>query len=680
MTTPTTIVKERDLLRFTTAGSVDDGKSTLIGRMLYDSKQIFQDELERLEHNSRVPQDPRNAATTGKLRGLSQTSSAARPYIQGEEEVNLALLTDGLRAEREQGITIDVAYRYFSTPTRKFIIADTPGHEQYTRNMVTGASTADLAIILIDARNGVLTQSRRHGIIASLLAIPHVVVCVNKMDLVDWSEERYNEITGEYRAFAQKLNIHDIRFIPVSALLGDNVVDSSENMPWYDGEPLLHFLENVTISVDRNLVDFRFPVQYVIRPDQDFRGFSGRIVSGTIKRGEEIAVLPGRQTSRIKSIHAYRDELDEAFEGQSVILTLEDEIDVSRGDMIVRRHNVPEISTEFDATVAWMDEQHPLDTNTQYILQHTSRTTRASIDDIIYQINVNTLHRSDADELKLNEIGRVKVTTANPLFFDPYDRNRRTGGFVIIDPHDYRTVGAGMIRHASRGTLEALRKNERTKRLRGLTTDPVSTNIQWDPGLIGTEERVRRNGHKPKVIWFTGISGSGKSTIAKELEKKLWDEGKSVVRLDGDNVRHGLSADLGFSREDRRENIRRIGHVARQLYDFGHIVLCTFISPYREDRAYVRSLFPEGDFVEVYVKVSLKEAKRRDPKGLYAKVASGEITGFTGVDAPFEEPQDPEVSLDTEGREVAGAVAEISAGIFRPGAARRDRFDRAGED
>ena len=630
-TAQTAIVKERDLLRFTTAGSVDDGKSTLIGRMLFDSKQIFQDQMEQLENTSR---------------------------LRGEEGVNLALLTDGLRSEREQGITIDVAYRYFTTPTRKFIIADTPGHEQYTRNMVTGASTADLAIILIDARNGVLTQSRRHGIIASLLGIPHVVVCVNKMDLVEWSRERYSEIVGEYRDFAQKLNIHDITFIPVSALLGDNVVDASTNMRWYTGGTLLHHLENVTISADRNLVDFRFPVQSVVRPHQDFRGFAGRIVSGTIKVGEKITVLPGRQTSQVKSINFYTSELEEAFEGQSVILTLTDEIDISRGDMIVRTHNVPEMTTEFDATLAWMDGEQTLDTGKQYILQHTTRTTKAYIDEIVYRLDVNTLHRSDADSLTLNEIARVKVAAANPLFFDPYDRNRQTGGFIIIDPHDFRTVGAGMIRHASQGTMEALKRESRARRLAS-GESPAARNIHWDPGFVGLEDRIRRNAHRPRVVWFTGLSGAGKSTIAKQLEKKLFDEGRQVVRLDGDNVRHGLNADLGFSRTDRQENIRRIGHVARQLYDFGHIVLCTFISPYREDRDAVRGLFPEGDFLEVHVDVSLAEARRRDPKGLYAKVDAGEITGFTGVDEPFEAPERPEVTIHTEKQDLSGAIKPL---------------------
>ncbi len=580
--------------------------------------------------------------------------------LRGEESVNLALLTDGLRSEREQGITIDVAYRYFSTPRRKFIIADTPGHEQYTRNMVTGASTADLAIILIDARNGVVTQSKRHGIIASLLGIPHMVVAVNKLDLVDYSQTRFEEIKAEYQDFARKLSMSDIEFIPVSALVGDNVVERSENTPWYQGVPLLQHLETVTIAGDRNLIDFRFPVQHVIRPHQDFRGFSGRVASGTVSIGEEVVVLPSRQKSRIKEIRFYKEELKEAFAGQSVILTLEDEIDISRGDMIVRSHNIPEVSTEFDATLTWMDDQHDLDITRQYVLQHTARTTRAYVDDLVYRIDVNTLHRSDAETLSLNEIGRVKITAANPIFFDPYDRNRNTGGFVLVDPHDFRTVAAGMIRHASAGTLEELRKDQRQRRMaESEHTEPASSNIFWDPGYVGLEDRIKRNGHRPKVVWFTGISGSGKSTIAKELEKKLFDEGLRVVRLDGDNVRHGLNADLAFSREDRRENVRRIGHMARQLYDFGHIVLCTFVSPYGADRDAVRSRIPDGDFIEIFVKVSLTEARRRDPKGLYHKVDRGEISGFTGVDAPYEEPVNAEIVIETDVVSVSEAVQTL---------------------
>ena len=632
---------ERDLLRFTTAGSFDDGKSTLIGRMLFDAKQIFQDQMEQLEHSSK---------------------------LRGESAVNLALLTDGLRSEREQGITIDVAYRYFSTPRRTFIIADTPGHEQYTRNMVTGASTADLAVILIDARSGVVTQSKRHGIIASLLGIPHLVVAINKLDLVDYSRSRFEEIKAEYQHFARKLSISDIEFIPISALKGDNVVARSGNTPWFEGPPLLQFLENVTISGDRNLVDFRFPVQHVVRPHQDFRGFSGRVASGTVSVGEEVVVLPSRRKSRIKGIHLYRDELAAAFAGQSVILTLEDEIDVGRGDMIVRSHNIPEVATEFDATLTWMDDRHDLDLSTHYVLQHTARTTRAYVDDLVYRIDVNTLHRADAAQLALNEIGRVKITTANPIFFDPYDRNRSTGGFVLIDPHDFRTVAAGMIRHASTGTMEELRREQRQRRIDAVgQATPASGDIFWDPGFVGTEDRIRRNGHRPKVVWFTGISGSGKSTVAKALEKRLFDAGFAVVRLDGDNVRHGMSADLAFSREDRRENIRRVGYMARQLYDFGNIVLCTFVSPYREDRAAVRALIPRGDFVGVFMRVDLDEARRRDPKGLYQKAAAGELREFTGVDAPYDEPTDAEVVVDTNRLSVTDAVARLF-----------DRFDPPG--
>jgi bifunctional enzyme CysN/CysC len=610
------VVKERDLLRFTTAGSVDDGKSTLIGRLLYDSKQIFQDQLDQLEHSSR---------------------------LLGEEGVNLALLTDGLRAEREQGITIDVAYRYFSTARRKFIIADTPGHEQYTRNMVTGASTADLAVILIDARNGVLTQSKRHGIIASLLGIPHIVVCVNKMDLVDFSQERFDEIVAEYQDFAQKLNVHDIEFIPVSALLGDNVVNRSRNMAWFDGAPLLQFLEHVTISADRNLVDFRFPVQYVIRPHQDFRGFSGQIVSGTIRVGEEVVALPSMQRSRVASINFYTAELEQAEEGQSVVIALEDEIDISRGDMIVRRHNIPEVEREFEATICWMDHRHSLSTTTNYILQHTTNSTQAYVDELLYRLDVNTLHRASSETLELNEIGRAKITTAQQLFFDPYDRNRRTGGFVLIDPTDFRTVAAGMIRHSSRSTIDELKREERGKRL----AQPRSDNVHWDPGLVTVGDRVTRNGHPPLCLWLTGLSGSGKSTIAQLVEKRLFDEGHQVVRLDGDNVRHGLNGDLGFNREDRKENIRRIGHVARLLFEYGNIVICTFISPYVSERGFVRSLFGPDEFVEVHVDVTLQEAERRDPKGLYRKARAGEIRGFTGIDAPYEPPERPELRLDT---------------------------------
>lgn len=634
------VAKERDLLRFTTAGSVDDGKSTLIGRMLFDSKQIFQDQMDQLE-------------TASKLRG--------------EEGVNLALLTDGLRAEREQGITIDVAYRYFSTSKRKFIIADTPGHEQYTRNMVTGASNADLAIVLIDARKGVLTQSRRHGIIASLLGIQHIVVAVNKMDLVGYSEQRFNEIVEEYSDFTQKLNVHDISFIPISALEGDNVVDSSVNMPWYDGRTLLHVLETVTISADRNLVDFRFPVQYVVRPHQNFRGFSGRIPSGTIAIGEEVTALPSLRRSKVQSIHLYDQEVSEAFAGQSVVITLEDEIDISRGDMIVRSHNLPEVSGELEAVICWMDERKTLSAEAPYILQHTTRTCTAYVEKILYRMDVNTLHRGETKELELNEIGRVRLTTSQPIFYDPYDRNRETGGFILIDPSDFRTVGAGMLRYTSSETLrETRRERARAAGLAGAAgsggvipsgvptstvDEPMintgATNVVWDHGLVPREEREARNGHPALCVWLTGLSGSGKSAIAREVERRLFAEGVHVIRLDGDNLRHGLCADLGFSADDRRDNVRRAGHAARLLFESGQVVLCSLISPYIAERDYVREQFPGEQFLEVFVKCDIEQCRERDPKGLYKRADAGEIIGFTGVDDPYEEPASPELVIDT---------------------------------
>ncbi len=546
-----TIVKERDLLRFTTAGSVDDGKSTLIGRMLFDSKQIFQDQMDQLEHSSK---------------------------LRGEENVNLALLTDGLRAEREQGITIDVAYRYFSTAGRKFIIADTPGHEQYTRNMVTGASNADLAIILIDARHGVLPQSRRHGIIASLLAIPHVVVCVNKMDLVDFNKARFDEIADEYRQFASKLNIHDITFIPVSALLGDNVVNRSENTPWYQGPPLLQFLEDVTITADRNLVDFRFPVQYVIRPNQDFRGFAGMVASGTIRVGEEIIVLPSMQHSTVTRIVRHTDTLTEAREGEAIVLTLAHEIDISRGDMIVRRHNIPEVESEFEATVAWMDERQDLTPGKEMLLRHTTRTSKAIIDEILYRLDVNTLHRSEAPALKLNEIARVRITTAQPLFFDPYDRNRATGGFALIDPDDFRTVGAGMIRHSSRSTISEL-KREKSRQ----TSLPPPSETLWTPGLVALSDRIRNQQHAPLCVWFAGNDPAAQLRIAALLEKALFDQGIHAIRLTDDNTRKGLNADLRDTPFDEQERIRRHLHLARFCLDQGLVVICVLQQPIPSD-------------------------------------------------------------------------------------------------
>lgn len=614
----------RELLRFTTAGSVDDGKSTLIGRMLYDSKAIFQDQMEALEKSSK---------------------------LRGDDDVDLALLTDGLRAEREQGITIDVAYRYFSTPKRKFIIADTPGHVQYTRNMVTGASTADLAIILIDARNGVLTQSKRHGFIASLLGIPHLVVAVNKMDLVDWSEHVFNKIVDEYTSFSEKLNIHDITFIPISALEGDNVVDVSANMPWYEGKTVLHHLETVTISADRNLVDFRFPVQYVIRPNQDFRGFAGRIASGTIKVGEHVVSLPSLTETSIKEIVTHDGNLEEAFEGQSVTLTLDDEIDISRGDMIVRKHNIPHIYNKFEATICWMDDSKTLNTSTHYILQHNTKNVQAFVNKLRYKIDVNTLHREFGDHLILNEIGRVEIETAHPIFFDSYDKNRETGSFILIDAATNLTVASGMI-------VKKISEEDMIFR-----HEVKSSDIVWEDRNVQLNDREKKNGHKAHVYWFTGISGSGKTTIAKELESRIFNEGKEVYLLDGDNIRHGLNGDLGFTDRDRRENIRRIAHVARLMYDAGFIVLCSFISPQKEMRDYARSLFPTGAFSEVYVKCDIEEAKKRDPKGLYKKALAGEIKNFTGIDSPYEITDKPDFEYDTTKIELSEIVENILTSI-----------------
>jgi bifunctional enzyme CysN/CysC len=614
-----------DLLRFSTAGSVDDGKSTLIGRLLYDTKSIFEDQLAAVEEASNR---------------------------RGEGYVNLALLTDGLRAEREQNITIDVAYRYFATPRRKFIIADTPGHIQYTRNMVTGASTAELAIILIDARNGVLTQSKRHGFISSLLGIPHVLVAINKMDLVDWSEDAYDSIAQEYTGFAEKLGVDDLTFIPISALLGDNVVEPSANMPWYRGSTLLHHLEHVNVGAHRNLVDFRFPVQYVIRPDQDYRGYAGRIASGSIRPGEDILVLPSRKRTTVAAVDTWEGSLDEASAGDSVVLTTTDELDISRGDMIVRPLNLPTADDEIDATICWTSEE-PMVPGTQYWLRQTTREVKAFVNRILYRIDVDTLHRDQVSTFGLNDIGRVHLTTSQPIFFDRYQLNRETGSFILIDPHTNNTVAAGMIRGAVR-SVEDMPAEEPEVEVR-----PVSPDVVWESWNIDLAERERRNGHKAGVVWFTGLSGSGKSSIARLLERRLFDHGVQTMLLDGDQVRHGINGDLGFTPEDRTENIRRIGELASLFFRQGSIVLCTFVSPFREDRERARGLLPQGRFIEVFVDTPLEECERRDPKGLYARARRGEIAHMTGISSPYEPPQNPEIRLETLGRDPDELVAEM---------------------
>jgi bifunctional enzyme CysN/CysC len=592
------------LLRFSTAGSVDDGKSTLIGRLLFDSKTIFSDQLEAVERASRQ---------------------------RGEEYTNLALLTDGLRAEREQGITIDVAYRYFATPKRKFIIADTPGHVQYTRNMVTGASTADLAVILVDARNGVLEQSRRHAFIASLLGIPHLVVCVNKMDLVGWSQERFEEIREEFEAFAARLQTHDLTFIPVSALLGDNVVERSPNMSWYEGTPLLHHLEEVYVASDRNLIDARFPVQYVIRPQavtdaqlHDFRGYAGTVAGGTFRPGDEVVVLPSGLGARITALRAPGGaELVEAFPPSSVTLQLDRDIDIGRGDLICRPHNHPMVGQDLDAMVVWFSANSRLGAGELYILRHTTRAVTARIEHLDYRIDVNTLHRdSSAKSLALNEIGRVRIRTHSPLMFDPYRRNRSTGSFILIDPSTHNTVAAGMILGGEQANVGE---------------------VTWHSTAVTREQRSSRG----MTVWFTGLSGSGKSTVAVEVERRLVEAGRPAYLLDGDNLRHGLNSDLGFSAADRAENVRRIAEVARILADAGVVSVVSLISPYRADRERARAIHAEAGlrFIEVFMDVPLEICERRDPKGLYARARAGEITGFTGVDDPYEAPERPDLVL-----------------------------------
>jgi len=621
-----------DVLRFTTAGSVDDGKSTLIGRLMYDTQQIFEEKLEEIERNTQ----------------------------RDDEDLELALLTDGLRAEREQGITIDVAYRYFATPKRKFIIADTPGHEQYTRNMVTGASTAELAVVLIDATNGVLQQSRRHGFIASLLQIPHMIVAVNKMDLVDYDEDVFREIQAEYRQFAEQLDMDDITFIPISALKGDNVVDTSDNTPWYKGSTLLHKLETVKTQSDRNQVDFRYPVQHVIRPNQDFRGYAGQIASGKIRPGEEVVVLPSERSTTVDTIVTLDGDQEEAGPGESIVMTLDDEIDVSRGSMIVRARNRPEITRSIDADLCWMDEE-AMRADRPYVIQHTTRRTQAYVSKVVYRMNVNSLHREEASTFKLNEIGRVELETADPLFIDAYKVNRATGAFILIDPDTNATVAAGMIRGVAENVAPYGTESETG------TERAASPNVVWEDLNVPREERESRNGHQAAVMWLTGLSGSGKSTIAKELERRLYDRGCQTMMLDGDNVRHGLSGDLGFSARDRKENIRRVGEVARLFFEQGNITLCTFVSPYQEDRDGVRDLLPDDRFFEVHVDCDIQVCKERDPKGLYAKAESGEIANFTGISAPYEEPASPEVVVHSDTDDVEACVDQLVEALLDRG-------------
>ncbi len=596
MAAPTT------LLRIATAGSVDDGKSTLIGRLLYDSKAVMEDQWESVQRTSKE---------------------------RGHDYTDLALVTDGLRAEREQGITIDVAYRYFATPRRKFIIADTPGHIQYTRNMVTGASTAALVIVLVDARHGLLEQSRRHAFLASLLGIQHLVLAVNKMDLVGWDKEIFESIRDEFHAFAARLDVQDVATIPMSALHGDNVVTKSDQAPWYDGPALLSHLEEVYIAGDRNLVDVRFPVQYVIRPQthehQDHRSYAGTVASGVMRPGDEVVVLPIGKTTRISAIDGPTGPVEEAFPPMAVSVSLADDIDISRGDMIARTHNQPRATRQFDATVCWMADSTALEPGRDYIIKHTTRTTRARVTDLDYRLDVNTLHRDKtATALKLNELGRISLRTQVPLLLDEYTRNASTGSFILIDPDSNGTVAAGMV-------------------LREVLAHKASPNTVRHESLVTAEDR----GIRGRTVWLTGLSGAGKSSVAMLVEQKMLEKGIPTYVLDGDNLRHGLNADLGFSMADRAENLRRLAHVATLLADSGQIVLVPAISPLAEHRAMARKVHDDAgfEFFEVFCDTPIAECERRDAKGLYAKARAGEITHFTGIDSPYQRPKNPDLRL-----------------------------------
>ena len=607
--------QDKELLRFVAVGSVDDGKSTLIGRLLYDTGSVYEDQLAAVRK-----------ATT----------------MEGTD-IDLSLITDGLAAEREQGITIDVAYRYFTTDKRKFIIADTPGHVQYTRNMVTGASTANVAIILIDARLGVLQQSRRHAYIASLLGIPHLAVCVNKMDLVAFDRSVFERIREEFAGFTRNLSFTDVTFFPISALTGANCVRRSEKTPWYEGPTVLEFLETVPIARDRALSRFRYPVQTVLRPNLDYRAFAGQLASGVVRVGDEVKVLPSGKTSRVKAIDTFEGSIEEAFAPQSVAIRLEDEVDVSRGDMLVHPGDAPKATRAFDAHVVWLHESG-LDRSRSYLLKHTTRTTRVDIAAVEHRIDMDTLDAAPAETLALNDIGRVSLVAHQPLFVDPYAENRGTGSFILIDPLSNNTVGAGLVIEARD---EASRDEDR--------------NLTVHRSEVTSEARASAYGHRGATLWLTGLSGAGKSTIAYRVEKRLVERGVHAVVLDGDEVRTGLGSDLGFSDADRSENLRRASEVARLLTRAGTVVLCAFVSPRRADREAIRARFEGETFAEVHVATPIEVAAARDPKGLYAKAKGGGIGSFTGVSAPYEEPTGAELVLDASEASVdvlAGRVVE----------------------
>ncbi len=614
--------QHKSLLRFITCGSVDDGKSTLIGRLLYDSKMIFEDQLASLEADSK------------------------RMGTQGQE-IDFALLVDGLAAEREQGITIDVAYRFFTTEKRKFIVADTPGHEQYTRNMVTGASTADLAIILIDARKGVLTQTRRHSYLAHLIGIKNIVLAVNKMDLVDYNVLRYEAIVEDYRCFADSIGISSFTAIPISGFKGDNITAPSPNTPWYKGAPLIEILENVELDVNADQgKPFAMPVQWVNRPNLDFRGFSGQIATGSVKTGDPVRVLPSGKTSTISRIVTLDGDLSEAVAGQSVTLCFADEVDCSRGDVIAIADNPPEVADQFEASIVWMADEAMVP-GRGYWLKLGTQMVSATVQAPKYQVNVNTMEQLAAKTLELNAIGVAELTTDRPIVFEAYDNSKALGGFILIDKITNGTVAAGMLNFSLRR----------------------AQNVHWQAVDITREAHAAQKGQTPKLLWFTGLSGSGKSTIANLVEKKLYALGRHSFLLDGDNVRHGLNKDLGFTETDRIENIRRVGEVAKLMTDAGLIVLTAFISPFRAERDMVRSMLPAGDFIEIFVDTPLDIAEARDVKGLYRKARSGALKNFTGIDSPYEAPETPDICIDTTQmtpEAAAEMIVERVIGVWSP--------------
>jgi bifunctional enzyme CysN/CysC len=603
----------KGLLRFLTCGSVDDGKSTLIGRLLYDTKLILEDQLDALK------KDSRKHGTTG-------------------DDIDLALLVDGLEAEREQGITIDVAYRFFTTARRSFIVADTPGHEQYTRNMATGASNSDAAVILIDARKGVLTQTRRHSYICSLLGIRHIAVAINKIDLVDFSAERFHHIVGDYFGFAKTLGFESITPIPMSARFGDNVTTRSERIRWYDGPTLLEYLEGLNVDRKLETKPFRFPVQWVNRPNLDFRGFSGTVASGSVSVGDAVVVAASGKQSSVARIVTADGDLREARVGDAITLVLADEIDIARGDIIARAEERPEVADQFAAHLLWMTDE-PMLPGRSYLMRIGTKFVPARVTTLKHKVDVNTLEHIATKTLTLNEIGLCNVATASAVTFDPYVDNRETGAFILIDRFTNATAGAGMISFGLRR----------------------ATNVHRQSLSIDKTARGQRNGHRPAILWFTGLSGSGKSTIANLVEKELHARGAHTYLLDGDNVRHGLNRDLGFTDADRVENIRRVGEVAKLFVDAGMIVLCSFISPFRAERRMVRELVEVSEFVEIFVDTPLEECIRRDPKGLYARARAGKIKNFTGIDSPYEVPEQPEILLATREVAVQDAVARVIA-------------------